>query len=250
MADDLSSQFGNILNLLSAAAALGTASMGLVDASKAWDGGPSNFGFGHIRRALDPFLVAEAGPAPAVGGAAAADQAPVFGKAQILETLKANWLNGVPKADQKAKAKALIHLTLTQGNAPALAAAANVNATLLGSLATKTAKGEGEQATQEELTVLGQFDAVLMAVLDVAYERGDQLYRNGSKAAAMVVSTVLAIFSGWVIQHGHGWAYFLSADFGLAAIVGIAATPLAPVAKDLASSLQAAAGAVRLVRRS
>jgi hypothetical protein len=154
----------------------------------------------------------------------------------------------VPKSDQKAKAKALVHLSLMQGNAQALAAAANVDGGLLGTLAEKTATGV--QPTQQELTVLGQFDAVLMAVLDVAYERGDQLYRNGSKVAAMVVSTVLAIFFGWIIHHGLGWDYFGSADFGLAAIVGIAATPLAPVAKDLASSLQAAAGAVRLVRRS
>jgi hypothetical protein len=76
MADDLSSQLGNILNLLSAAAALGTASMGLVDASKAWKGGPSNFGFGHIKSALDPFLVA--------------GQAATLGKEQILAALKAN----------------------------------------------------------------------------------------------------------------------------------------------------------------
>jgi hypothetical protein len=89
-----------------------------------------------------------------------------------------------------------------------------------------------------------------MAVLDVAYERGEQLYRNGSKAAAMVVSTILAIFSGWIFRRDSGWAYFGSANFALSAIVGIAATPLAPVAKDLASSLQAAAGAVRLVKRS
>jgi hypothetical protein len=188
MADDLlSGQLGNILNFLSATAGLGTAAMGLVDATKAWNGGPSNFGFSHIERALDRFLVAQT---PDVG------QASALGKAQIIETLKANWLNGVPKADQKAKAKALIHLGLTQGNARALAAAANVNGDLLASLAAKTATGDAP--TQAELAVLGQFDAVLMAVLDVAYERGDQLYRNGSKAFAMVISTVLAVLVGWL----------------------------------------------------
>jgi hypothetical protein len=236
MADDLlSGDLKNILNLLSAAAALGTAAMGLVDATKAWNGGPSNLGFGHIKRALDRFLVAGPG------------QVPALGRAQILETLKANWINGVPKADQKAKAKALIHLGLTQGNAPALAAAAGVDGALLASLAAKTASGE--PPTQPEFAVLGQFDAVLMAVLDIAYERGDQLYRNGSKALAMVVSTIIAVLVGWIGYKELGWGYFGSSAFALSFIIGLGATALAPVAKDLASTLQAAAGAMRLVRR-
>jgi hypothetical protein len=233
MADDLlSGQLGNILNFLSAAAGLGTAAMGLVDASKAWNGGPSNLGFSHIERALGPFLVG---------------RAPALGKAETLETLRANWLNGVPKADQKAKAKALIHLSLTQGNALSLARAATVDGHLLASLAAKTTTGT--TPTQAELAVLGQFDAVLMAVLDVAYERGDQLYRNGAKAFAMVISTVLAVLVGWLAQKDISWSYFESSNFVLAFVIGISATPLAPVAKDLASTLQAAAGAVRLVKR-
>jgi hypothetical protein len=246
MADDLlSGQLSNILNFLTAAAGLGTASMGLVDATKAWNGGPSNFGFSHIKRALDPFLVAGTNATPATGQGQAA--APALDKAQILETLKANWLNGVSKADQKAKAKALIHLGLTQGNAPALAAAANVAGGPLASLAAKTATGD--PPTQAELAVLGQFDAVLMAVLDVAYERGDQLYRNGCKAFAMAISAVIAVLVGWLAHRDLGWGYFGSANFVLSFIIGISATPLAPVAKDLASTLQAAAGAAQFARR-
>ena len=42
--------------------------------------------------------------------------------------------------------------------------------------------------------------------------------------------------------------YFTSAQFGAAVLVGLIATPLAPIAKDLASSLAAAAGAVKSVR--
>ena len=35
--------------------------------------------------------------------------------------------------------------------------------------------------TPAEISILGQFDAVLGAVLDEAYERADQKYRNAAK---------------------------------------------------------------------
>jgi hypothetical protein len=227
----LSANFSTMLSFLSAAAGLGTAAMGLVDAAKAFAGGPSNFGFGYIETALKPFLV------PAAGGATA------FGTSEILRTLKANWLNGVPKTDQKAKAKALIHLVLTQGSAALLAAAAGVDAATLTSLARKTATGV--PATADEINALGQFDAVLSAVLDAAYERADQQYRNACKVLATLVATVLGLVGGWFIYQPH----FGFTQFVISFVVGISAAPLAPVAKDVASSLQAAVTAVGVIRR-
>ncbi len=234
----LSGDLSNILNFLSAAAGLGTAAMGLVDATKAFCGGPSNFGFGYIKKAVEPFFVK------------APDAPTVFGKAQALRTLKANWLNGVAKVDQKAKAKALIHLGLTQGNAAALAAAAGVDAAKLTSLAQKTAAGTKPEP--DEINVLGQFDVIVSAVLDTAYERGDQKYRNASKLLAMLVATILGAIGGWLVYGSASesvWRYFGSWQFGLSLIVGLSATPLAPMAKDLATSLQAAVTAVRAVKR-
>jgi hypothetical protein len=228
----LSSEYlSNILNFLSAAAGLGTAAMGLVDSSKAFRGGPSNFGFGAIEKEVGPFLTAAAGGPTA------------FGRAEIVQTLKANWLNGVPKADQKAKAKSLIHLGLSRGNAAALATAAGVNAATLTSLAQNTANGIAP--TQQEINVLGQFDAIVSAVLDAAYERGDQQYRNACKVLGLAVSTILGVFGGWIV-YGSGFGIW---QFGLSLLVGLSATPLAPVAKDLASSLQAAVSAVGAVKR-
>jgi hypothetical protein len=46
-----------------------------------------------------------------------------------------------------------------------------------------------------------------------------------------------------------GLGYFGSWHFGVALLVGLSATPLAPIAKDLATSLQAAVGTIRMVRR-
>lgn len=222
----LSGNLPNIVSIVGAAGGLGTAAMGLVDASKAFWGGPSNFGFGYISSALDPFLTQ------------LTSNPPDFNKAQILRTLRANWLNGVPKADQKAKAKSLIHLGLTTGNATGLANAAGVNATKLQSLAQKTA--DGADVSQDEINVLGQFDAVLSAALDAAYERGDQKYRNAAKFLSMALATVLAGIGGWIVFG----ANYTATNIALSLLVGVGAAPLAPVAKDLASSLQAAVSAV------
>ncbi len=228
---DLNGSLTNIANFLVAAGGLGTAAMGLVDTSKVFFGGPSNFGFGHIEAALEPFL------------APLAKDSPAFGKTEILQTLKANWLNGVAKADQKAKAKSLIHLGLTKGSAHALAKAAGVDPKDLASLAHKTATGQN--VTPDEINVLGQFDAVLSAVLDTAYERGDQIYRNAAKFLAMGVSTILGGIGGWIVFHDN----LTLGNIALSLLTGIIATPLAPVAKDLASSLQAAVTAVTAVKR-
>ena len=231
MSDISTGDLSNILNLLSAASALGTAAMGLVDASKVFGGGPSNFGFGYVESALEPFLGTKAGTGSAFDGAAA------------MRTLKANWINGVAKADQKAKAKALVHLNLTRGNATTLAAAAGVDASKLDSLITKTATGA--PLAQDEINVLGQFDAVLSAVLDSAYERGDQKYRNSCKLLALAASTVLGAIGGFLV---YGSA-INSRNFCISVLIGVIATPLAPVAKDLVSSLQAAVKAVGAARR-
>jgi hypothetical protein len=232
---DLSGSLTDIVNFVAAAGGLGTAAMGLVDATKAFGGGPSNFGFGYVESALEPFL------AP-LGGKSAA-----FGKSEVLTTLKANWLNGVAKADQKAKTKSLIHLGLTKGSAARLAAAAGVDAKKLSSLAQKTA--DGEQPTQDEVNVLGQFDAVLSAVLDTAYERGDQKYRNACKCLAMLVATILGAVGGWIVFGNGSIAFFATRDFALSLFVGVIATPLAPIAKDLTTSLQAAVSSVRSLKR-
>jgi hypothetical protein len=241
MADVPNGDLGNILNFLSATAAPGTAAMGFVDSTKAFNGGPSNFGFGYIEQAVSPFLVADAGAPTA------------FGRAEILRTLKANRLNGVATADQKAKAKSLIHLRLTQGNAGTLAIAAGVDATALTQLAQAAAAGTAP--TPAQINVLGQFDAVVSAVLDAAYERADQKYRNTLKLLAMLISTILGAVGGWIV-YGHTldsagsvWSYFHTSQFGIALVVGLVATPLAPVAKNLATSLQAAVSAVRTVKR-
>ena len=221
----------NVGNIIAAVAALGAASMGFVDATKAVWGGPSNFGFSSIRRTLSPFLPKKANGA--------------FNEAELLDALKSNWINGVAKADQKAKAKALIHLGLTAGNAAELAKAAGVDEKTLASVADKVAGRLQDALTPAEINALGQFDAILSAILDEAYERADQQYRNGTKILAMIVSIIFGIVASGLINSGG----FNGSNFILGLVVGLVAVPLAPVAKDLVSSLQAAAGALQATQR-
>jgi hypothetical protein len=231
MAIEFSGSLSTVANVIAATGALGTAAYGLVDISKVCRGGVSNAGFGYLRRTLAPFHVAMK----------------AIDKASPMETIRANWLNGVPKADQKAIAKSLIRLGLSPSNAGALAKAVGVDADALKSAATKIDKGS--TLTSDDLNILGRFDVLVDTILDAGYERADQLYRNSAKFLAAVVATVLAIVAGWMLQTSPSFIdYIGSKQFLLSVLIGIIATPLAPIAKDLSSTLNAAVKAVSSVR--
>ena len=75
----------------------------------------------------------------------------------------------------------------------------------------------------------------LFAVLDQGYQRADQRYRNSAKMMAVPVAVALALLGVWAIA-GSGAT---SIDVWRAVAGGLLATPLAPMAKDLASAIQA-----------
>jgi len=233
---------GNLLNasitdLLAAVGGLGTAAFGLVDASKAFWAGPSNFGFGRISNAIDRVI----------GDTGQTGTGTLFGKKDILKTLRADWVNGVATANQKAAAKSLIHLFLSPSNADQLAKASGVDPAAFAAAVTRM--HNGTTLTPQDMNVLGRFDAIVSAVLDEGYERGDQQYRNAAKILATLVATVLAVIGGWIINNGNGSSsYFSSTNFGLSVLVGLLSTPLAPIAKDLSSSLSAAVKAVNAAK--
>jgi hypothetical protein len=229
----------DISSFVAAAAALGTAAYGLVDASKAFGGGASRVGFKSVRNAVDRLLGRAGGPG-------------MYGTADVLATLQANWVNGVAKADQKAAAKSLVRLALTPANAPGLAWAVGVDATELAAIAGKIQTGA--TLTQQELGVLGRFDVIVSAILDEAYERGDQQYRNWAKLWAAVVAIMLAAIGGGLIYCNgstpHSVAdYFRSPELLLAILIGAISTPLAPIAKDLSTAFTAAVSAVGTWKR-
>ena len=223
----------DIGSYIAATAALGTAAFAIVDGSKAFRGGVSNRGFAGITATVRSLIPA-----------ATARSAPPL--ANILATLRANWINGTPLADQKAIAKTLVKLRLDPGSAGAMAATTGVDAAVLASIADKI--HEGASLSQSETDVFGRFDLIVTTLLDEAYQLADQQYRNTAKVAAVGVSLVLAFFGGWV-EFADGFAaYWFSADMGAALLTGLIATPVAPVAKDLASALASASSAMRTLR--
>ncbi|MGA3306400.1 MAG: hypothetical protein ABSC26_10395 [Stellaceae bacterium] len=222
-----------ITGVISAVAALGTAAFGLVDTLKTLpNGGVSNIGFGTIRKCLHP--VAKAFDA--------------IGEVDPWNTLHANWINGVAEAQQKSVAKSLIHLGLTSKNAPHMARALGIDPTVLSQTAASIATGTA--LTTQQTNALGRFDTMVGAILDAGYEQADQKYRNFAKLCAALIAVLLAVVAGWLLRTGTTTEYLQSPIFLEAILVGLVSTPLAPVAKDLTSSLQAAANAMNTVKKA
>lgn len=222
----------NITDILTAVGGLGTASYALVDGAKAIRGGPSNHGFHHIRRVIARLYPEYTGRD---------DRSSPLALGSVLDTLYANWINGTALADQKAIAKSLVKLRLNDDDTPHLAKVTGVNAALLGAVARKMA--DGTRLEQPESDVLGRFDLILTALLDEGYQRADQAYRNSAKMWSIAVSVVLAFAGGAIV------GYADSKDVAAALLIGLVATPLAPLTKDLTSALQASVKAMQILRK-
>jgi hypothetical protein len=227
-----------VTTAITAVGALGTAAFGLVDASKLLPGLIPSSGFTFIRKLVTQLAPPSAGTV--LRGSALAIPA-------ITDALHANWVNGMALADQKSVAKTLVKLRINAETAPDLAALTGVDKDVLTSVAEKLANGE--TMTPPEMDVYGRFDVLLSTLIDRAYQKADQRYRTTAKSAACLVAIVLAEAAAYFLRtltvNGHPIWY----NIGVAFIVGLIATPLAPVAKDLATALNTAAKAVQSVKR-
>lgn len=250
--------FESIETAITAIGALGTASFALVDASKAFGGGISCAGFRHIRSALAPYE-------PAMDLAT--------GSGAWIRMLRAHWMNGRALADQKAIARAMVRLGLTTDTVTAIATASRVQSEALRTAVSRVQSGEA--ATAEDLNVLGRVDAALEMVLDAAYERADQEYRNWARALAALIAIGLAEWAAYLLTSAApaapatagaaasaastAAATAVSAAAATAAehepslyaqafLVGLLAVPVAPIAKDLTTSLSTAVNALKASR--
>ncbi|MBO9548074.1 hypothetical protein [Pseudomonas sp.] len=220
---------------ITAAAGLGTAAFALVDSSKTLFGGTSNYGYFAIRTTARQFF-----PSTPKENRPAHSAPETLGFESLRSSLRANWLNGTPLEQQKAIAKAQIKLRLSEHTAKAYAQVTKVNADLLTAIAKKIASGDA--LDPKESNEWSRFDLTLTSILDECYARADQHYRNFSKATAVVLSVGLALLGQSI--------YPTSFDgYEAALLVGLAATPVAPIAKDLTSALSTAVKTAQSLRK-
>jgi hypothetical protein len=222
----------NAPQIVTAIGGLGVAAFGLVDATKAFNGGINHIGFKGIRDRITSLIPNESTNALGLNG--------------VLETLRQNWFNGTDLGSQKAIAKSLIKLSFNPDTAGTLATATTVNAEVLKSVAVSIAAGTPLTAQQTDL--YARFDLILTALLDATYQRADQKFRNGARGWAVVASVLLAIAGASILDNVLPWL-LPPWDFWAAFIVGLLATPLAPIAKDLSTALATAVNTMQLVKK-
>jgi hypothetical protein len=123
---------------------------------------------------------------------------------------------------------------LTPENAPAIAAQ-------LGSVSPNelvdaaTAVQQGRELTAAQRNIIGRFELAADTRVDAALTMALSQYAGANRITASLVAIIVAVVVG----------IYLEANMVLAVVVGIAAIPLAPIAKDVASAIQAATQALR-----
>lgn len=217
--------------IVTAIGALGTASFGVVDASKAlFFGGVNHIGFGAIKKTVTPLI-------PGDGKNALSQK-------KVLATLKANWFNGTDLGSQKSIAKSLIKLNLSAANAAVVAEVTGVDPAVLQQAANDMAAGKSLVSPQSD--VYARFDVIVTAMLDETYQHSDNTYRNWTRTLAAVVAILLAMIAGAALNQQH---VLHEVPAWQSAIVGLLATPLAPIAKDLSSALATAVDTMQKVKK-
>lgn len=223
--------------IITAIGGLGTAAFGLLEATKPVMPWINHIGFGRIRATVSGLTPGEPGAGQPVNA---------LPQKNILESLLANWVNGTDLSSQKAIAKSLIKLHLSANNALALAAATNVDPALLTEVAMSIVSGTA--FTQQQSDAYARFDLIVTALLDESYQHADQVYRNWTRGLAALIAILLAVAGGWSLV-SESDTFWFSKDMLLALLVGLLATPLAPIAKDLSSALASAVNAMQLVKK-
>jgi hypothetical protein len=216
---------------------LGTAAFALVDASKiAFKGGLSNVGFDCISSLVHALLSADT----------TYKQTHTVKTYSVFDQLHANWINGVELVEQRRSAKAALKLELNERTVKSFADVTVVDLETLTGLLEKL---DGtEPMTDTEKAVYGRFDFVLGTMIDAAYRRADQKYRNCAKVYAGAVAIVLAILGGWAISTQPSDQFFWKIDFWKSVLAGVLAVPLAPIAHNVASAISAGKNVAQALR--
>ena len=204
----------NLGTILLATGALGTAAFGIVEALKWTRLGEA--GFGAILTLLGPL------------------------RKTLLVAYGTDYeqlLRGQYRGDSRDLARSLrqgVRVGLTEEHAKELASfLGSIDAAML-QTAVRGAE-TGNELTPELRNVLGRFELAADARIDAALARAQSLYAGAARVTASLLALSIALVAGLTMAIDR---------LPLAVLVGIAAVPLAPIAKDLVSALQAATKAI------
>ena len=210
-----------LVEMLLAAGALGTAAFGIVEGLK-WLG-LDRSGFSKIPGTLGKALMG------ALGNAYGPD---------YLTLLVGQYQNGRAKGELPRSLRQGMRIGLRPDNAAGMAEHVGVvEAKDMTAIAEKLRDGVALEAAEK--SVLGRFELAVDARIDAALSFAERTYLGCVRWSAIVLSVLLALVAAWVIRGKVG-----GFEWETALIVGVAAVPLAPVAKDLSKALHAAANAI------
>lgn len=199
----------NLGTTVLAVGALGIAAFGIVEGFKG--AGLGLLGFGQIGKLLGEHVL---------------NALKIAYGDDYLSVLKVQYRTGRSSGDLTRSIRQGARIGLTPNNAKDLAASVGV---VDGDKLQKVTEAvmAGEELDDEQRGILGRFELALDARIDAATAMANYRYANSMRVAASVVAVVIALVV----------AIILEANLLLALVVGIAAVPIAPIAKDVATAI-------------
>ncbi|MCC6697204.1 MAG: hypothetical protein IT365_16370 [Candidatus Hydrogenedentes bacterium] len=229
-----------LVTLITASGALGTAAFGIVDVLKGHWKALGTAGFGEITKHL---------------GELTDTLAVAFGP-KYRELLEAQYQGN--SEDFARTLRQGVRVGLTSANAEKMASFLGVlDLKALREAAEKVERAEidlarlaetepgdaAEAAAIKELEqaqrILGRYEMAADTRIDAAITMALTKYRTRAKLWASAVAIVLGALSGWALGREN------ENDILLGLALGVAAVPLAPVAKDIATAIQSTAAAMK-----
>lgn len=215
--------------MILAIGALGTAAFGIVEGFK-WTR-IGNAGMGRLRTTLGPLLdTLKVAYGPAHG-----------------ELVLAQY-KGEP-GELRRTIRQGTRIGLTQRNAAAMRRFVGVP-TKLAAFKEVVAKLEaGQELSDDERRILARFETAVDARIDAALTLAQSTYAGKMRLWATGVAIAIALSTALLYSASDSeWSGVDLGLIGWALLVGVAAVPVAPVAKDLATAIQSAATALRARR--
>jgi len=206
----------NLGTIVLAVGALGTASFGIVEGLK-WTG-IGVLGFTRIRGLL---------------GSAVMEAVRIAFGPDYEQLLRAHYRTSRVSGALPTALRQGARIGLTPDTAAALATSVGVvEPAALREVA--TALSDGQELTEQQRNVLGRYELALDGRIDAALTLANSAFTGYMRVIASAVSIVIALAVG----------ASLGQDVMISLIVGLAAVPVSPVAKDIAKGLTAAAQAL------